>query len=125
MTEGRAILPTVAKFYTMTKISTKKTWVRTDGWRGYEQPIHAVCGANDTGSFSDSPCPSHVRKSEISLATKLLRQNHIPYKTTWCKSSNAFCIKQYVLVAPEHKQQALELIEPLVNETRLLYTIKN
>jgi hypothetical protein len=107
------------------KISLKTKYIRTDGWRGYEQPVNAVCGANDTGSFSDSPCPSHVRKAEIGKAVKLLRQNKIPYRTTWCQSSNVFCVHQYVVVAPEHKETAISLIKPLVDETRLLYVIDN
>lgn len=107
----------------MKTISTRKKWVSTDGWRGYEQPVNAVCGANDTGTFSDSPCPSHIRRQEVLKATKVLRANGIRCKTLWCRSSNVFCIKQYVLVAPEDRETALELIEPLITGTQLLYTV--
>ena len=49
----------------MSYISKKTRWVSTDGWRGYYEPINAVAGANNTGSWDDSPCPSHVCESEI------------------------------------------------------------
>jgi len=105
----------------MKTISLKTHWVATDGWRGYEEPINAVCGANDTGTWSDSPCPSDIRAEELSRAKKLLRQNKIAYKQTWCRSSNAFCGYCYVCVAPEDKERAKEILQPLYSETRLLY----
>ena len=40
------------------KISLKTKIVRIDGWRSRLEPINAICGVNDTGSYSDSPCPS-------------------------------------------------------------------
>jgi len=43
-------------------ISTKSRWVSTDGWRGYSEPINGIGGCNHTGSWSDSPCPTHVVK---------------------------------------------------------------
>lgn len=32
-------------------ISTKTIYIPTDGWRGIIQPINAVGGANDTGTW--------------------------------------------------------------------------
>ena len=103
------------------KISVKKQWISTDAWRGYEQPINAVCGANDTGTWSDSPCPSNVRETELNKAKKVLRQNKIHFKQIWCRSSNVFCIHVYLCTHPENLQKAKELIKPLEQETRLLY----
>ena len=105
----------------MKTITLKKTWVRTDGWRGYEKPINAVCGANDTGSWDDSPCPTSLRKKELAMAAAVLRANKIPYKSTICRSSNIFCAHVYLVVAEEDVEIAKGLIEPLVEQTTLLY----
>jgi hypothetical protein len=105
----------------METISLKKKYVKTDGWRGYEEPVNAVCGANNTGNWSDSPAPEIVCLAELKKAKDILRQNKIPYKQTWCKSSNVFCIHGYICVHEANKEKAKILLEPLVNDTRLLY----
>jgi hypothetical protein len=105
----------------METISLKKKYVRTDGWRSYEEPVNAVCGANNTGNWSDSPCPENVCLAELKKAKDILRQNKIPYKQTWCKTTNVFCIHLYICVHESNKDKAKELLLPLVNETRLLY----
>jgi hypothetical protein len=105
----------------MKTISLKKTWISTDAWRGYYRPLNAVCGANDTGGWSDSPCPSDVRANELGMAKKTLRHNRINFKQTWSRSSNVFCVHVYLCVAPEDKQRAVEVLKPLEQETRLLY----
>jgi len=107
----------------MSKISVKKMYVRTDAWRGYERPIHAVCGANNTGNWDDSPCPTNVCCSELSKAEHVLRINKIPYRRVWCRSSNVFCVHGYLVVPEELVEKGKELIEPLVKDTRLLYVI--
>lgn len=109
------------KINTMTKISLKKVWVATDGWRGYEQPISAVCGANDTGGWSDSPCPTSRALAELAKAKSVLRKAGIPSKSTICRSSNVFCAHRYICVPEERIAEAKALIAPLVAETRLLY----
>jgi hypothetical protein len=55
-----------------TKISLKKTWISSSGWRGYEEPVNAICGANNTGSYSDSPCPEKTCLAELEKAKKIL-----------------------------------------------------
>ena len=30
--------------------TTKQEYVRIDGWRGYQRPVNAIAGANDTGT---------------------------------------------------------------------------
>lgn len=108
-------------------ISKKTKWVRTDAWRGYEQPINAVAGANDTGTWEDSPCRTDVAISELKGFCALLRKAKIPYVTSINRSSNVFCAHRYVLVAPEHREQALALADQYDrdNQTRLFYTCKN
>jgi hypothetical protein len=109
------------KMNTMTKISLRKVWVPTDGWRGYEQPISAVCGANDTGGWSDSPCPTDKATAELNMAKAVLRKAKIPFKSTVCRSSNVFCAHRYICVPEDRIAEAKALIEPLIAETRLLY----
>lgn len=105
----------------MKTISTKRKWVSTDGWRGYMTYTNAVGGANDTGSSSDSPCPSDVRKKEIGSFCSKLRKAGIRYRTIWGQTSNVFCVSQQVLVDPENRERALEIAKEHAKETRLFY----
>lgn len=102
-------------------ISKKLETIHTDGWRGYQQPIQAVCGANDTGMWDDSPCPTTVCKAELKLATAILRKAKIQYRLMTCQSSNVFCVHRYVVTSKKDMQLAIELIKPLISETKLLY----
>ena len=104
-----------------TKISTKKQWIKTGGWYGYMEPIDSVCGANNTGNFSDSPCPEDICLNELKQAKQVLRKNRIPFKTVWCQTSNVFCMHGYLVVSKELKSKARDLIQPLIENTRLLY----
>lgn len=104
-------------------ISRKMKYVRTDGWRGYQQPIAAVAGANDTGMYSDSPCKSDVRKSEIEGYRKLLRAEKINSRIVWGKTSNVFCVKCFVCVADEDKNRAIEIAKKYQEETQLFYVV--
>jgi hypothetical protein len=103
-------------------ISTKTKWVSTDGWRGYSEPINAVGGCNHTGSFSDSPCPTNVVKTEIENFRKKLRQNKIRSKLLVTQSSNIFCQHVYVLVHPDDRQRGLVISKQHQDETRLFYS---
>lgn len=98
-----------------------KTYVRTDGWRGYEQPTFAVCGANDTGGWEDSPCPSNVCEDELKQVKKAL--SGIPVKAVVCETSNVFCIHRYLIVPPAYFEAAKVKVADFIqaNETRLLY----
>ena len=108
----------------MEKISTKMKWVSDGGWNGRMVPIDAVCAANDTGTFSDSPCPSDLRESEMKKAKSILRKAGIRHRTVWGVSSNVFLAIQYVVTAPSDKGRAKELIGPMVDGCELLYLIK-
>jgi hypothetical protein len=105
-------------------ISTKTKYVRTDGWRGYEQPINAVAGANDTGGWEDSPCPTETCLNELRKVKRALRQAGIKYRSTINPSSNVFCAHRYVVVAEEDRDKALEIVETCLEDTRLLYSCK-
>jgi len=105
----------------MEKINMKTKWVKTDPWRGYEEPITAICGANNTGNWSDSPCPENVCLSELDQVKKILIENLIPYKQIFCETSNCFCLHGYIVVPGRLKKRAKKLIVHLLEQTRLLY----
>lgn len=105
----------------MSNISMKTKYVHTSGWRGYGSFENSVAGANDTGTWSDSPCPTPVRKREIGMAKTALRKAGIRHRTAWAQTSNCFSVGQHVLVAPEDRAAAIELLKPLQSQTDLLW----
>jgi hypothetical protein len=104
-----------------------ETWVSSDGWRGYREPKYAVCGANDTGMWEDSPCRSDVAMSELESAVKVLEMNKIPTKVTTCETSNVFCVHHYVVVPPYYIDNAREVVRQHINniQTNLMYMVAN
>ncbi len=104
-----------------TKISLRTIYRRSDGWRGSEQPIFAAAGANDTGGWSDSPCPSNVATEELQKAAGVLRSAKIKYKETVAQTSNVFCVGRYLVVSEADLQKAKELVKTVLDDTRLLY----
>ena len=120
MRSGR---PKQKPHHTMKTISKETRWISTDGWRGYYQPIDAVAGANNTGMYSDSPCPTNVCRAELKAAANVLKKAGIPHRLQACESSNVFCEHVYLVVPAEDVARGKELIQPLLKETRLLYTV--
>lgn len=114
--------PTISSTKSFVMISQ---WISTDGWRGYEQPKYALAGANDTGMFDDSPCPSNVSMAEIDSITALLKSKGIPSRQVVTQTSNVFCIHHYVVVPPYYVATAREVVREYLNDnsTRLLYPI--
>lgn len=107
--------------------SIKKQWISTDAWRGYEQPIFAVFGWNDTGTWSDSPCNTYEGLKEAKLAKSFLRKKHIPFKHIICRSSNVFCVHHYLVVETTlintARELAKEFYKTIEDQTRLLYVV--
>lgn len=103
-----------------------KVWKHIDGMRGYEEPTYAVCGANDTGMWDDSPCRSDVAEAELTEAKKVLKKSGIATKLMTCESSNVFCVHHYLIVMPKDKQNAEAIIKQHLedNYTQLLYACK-
>jgi hypothetical protein len=93
------------------KISMKKVWVSSDGWRGYFTLANAVAGSSDTGSWDDSPCPSNSVTAELNAVKKALKKAGINYRTTWAPSSNIFCMHRYVVVAEEQVERGKEIVQ--------------
>lgn len=104
-------------------ITTKNEWIRTDGWRGYEQPLSAVAGVNDTGTAPDSPCNSEKAKKELKAFVKRLRRAGIKYRIMHGKTSNVFCIHHYVCTAPKDQRKAAEIAQAMSDQTELLYPV--
>ncbi len=105
-------------------ISEKKTWVKTDGYRGYEKPVNSIGCCNHTGSWSDSPCPTHVVQKEIEGFKRILKKNGIRHKKLVTLSSNVFMVKVHILVHPDDREKGLELSR-IYRDTegiRLFYT---
>jgi hypothetical protein len=102
-----------------------KRYVKTDAWRGYEEYVYAVCGANDTGMWDDSPCPSNVRAKEIGDAVSLLKSKGIPTKEVVAETSNVFCVHVYVVVPPKYHEKAREIVREHIDSTenRLIYAV--
>jgi hypothetical protein len=104
-----------------------QSWKKTDGWRGYGEPTFAVCGANDTGMWSDSPCRSDVAQSELMAVKAKLSKAKIPTKLVTCETSNVFCVHHYLVVRPIDKPVADEIVSEYINNNRteLLYPTNN
>lgn len=83
---------------------------RIDGWRGFWIPGTAIAGASDTGTWDDSPCPSHEVKREIRrFQREVLRPHGIKSRQRWGNSSNVFCAKRWLCVAVEDFERAQAL----------------
>lgn len=106
-----------------TLFDTTQKWVKTDACRGYNEPIYAVCGANDTGTWDDSPCPSDVCERELNGAIEVLKSLKIPTKIVTCESSNVFCVHRYVIVPPKYFEEAKLIVREYIDNTenRLIY----
>ena len=98
-------------------ISLKTKWVRTDAWRGYEEPIYAFAGYNDTGNWSDSPYPTSSGQSSRKKFTAYLRKNKIPFKHTTKKTSNVFSVNHYFVTSSKNVSRAKTLTRQYITET--------
>jgi len=101
----------------MTRIPPR--YHRIDAWRGYRIPGPAVAGASDTGTWSDSPCPTPDVKREIQrFQRECLRPAGIPSKTRMGHSSNVFCGKRWVTVDASDWPKAKELADAWLKENK-------
>lgn len=91
------------------KFSTRKKYVRTDGWRGYFEPVYAIAGYNDTGSADDSPCRTVTGQREAARLKAFLKSKGIHFKTITCLTTNVCCIHHYI-IAPIEQYEAGKII---------------
>lgn len=98
-------------------------WIASDGWRGYDEPFAAICGANDTGMWSDSPCRSDVAKRELGEAQAELLRAGIRTRLVTAQSSNAFCVHHYLVGKVMHTDKGREVVKAsgLADRSTLLY----
>jgi len=103
--------------------ATGTAWISTGGWRGYEEPFAAVCGANNTGGWSDSPCRPETCEAELKEAAAILKAAGIPTRKVVTPSSNVFCVHVYLVSKVKDTQRGRELIRTsgLLEKTQLLY----
>jgi hypothetical protein len=112
------------KFSKRTKVTEKG-----DAWgRGRtEQPIYAVAGANDTGTWEDSPNNSYKVNDELTNLQKYLANNGIKSKIENQQSSNVFMARRWVIVETGKYEEAKKLTDKFLTEkkTNYLYEADN
>jgi len=95
--------------------SKKKKWVKTDAWRGYEEPVYAIAGVNDTGMWEDSPSPSNKTNSELVKFRAKLKKLGIPTRKVTGQTSNVFSGNQFLIapkeIYPSVKNKVKELLK--------------
>jgi hypothetical protein len=102
------------------------SWVAYNAWRGANVPTFAVAGANDTGTWDDSPCPTPVASKELSELASYLQSRGVPTKEMVCEGSNVFCAHRYLITYPRDTEYARDIVEFYLekNETQLLYLVR-
>lgn len=80
------------------KVPVGQRYHRSDAWRGYVIPANAIACANDTGTHSDSPCPSDVSEREINDLRAHLKAMKINTTIRFGETSNVFCGKRWLCV---------------------------
>jgi hypothetical protein len=86
---------------------------QTDAWRGYDVPTNAVAGSSDTGTWSDSPCPTDKVSGEIQTLKDELRKEGIGTKDKVTPTSNVFCAKRWVVL---NKASDYERAKPIIKK---------
>ena len=104
----------------------KKTkWIKTDDWRGYKQPITAIVGASDTGTWSDSPSPTPDVNREMEMIKKELAQAGVPTREVVSQSSNAFMGKRWLITPKKYylagKKKSAQLLKKLEKQTSFIH----
>ena len=103
----------------MKKFVPVRRYHRIDGWRGYPVPATAVAGSSDTGTWDDSPAPTPEVKAELRrLQREALRPAGIKSRQRIGGSSNVFCGKRWLCVAPGDFPRAAELAHKWLSENK-------
>jgi len=112
------------KFSKRTKVTEKG-----DDWgRGrIEQPIYAVAGANDTGTWEDSPNNSYKVNDELKDLQSYLTKNGVKSKIENQESSNVFMQRRWLIVETGKYEEAKNLTDKYMKEkkTQYLYEADN
>lgn len=91
----------------MEKITLNKTWVKTDGWRGYYEFNNSVA----SGTFLYSkPIHNEAEEKRIAEYKKILKKNKIHCRLKTSKTSNVFAIGWDLIVSKINFDRANKLI---------------
>lgn len=85
--------------------------VKIDGWRGYSRPMFAVEEVSDTGTWSDSPCPSSKAEEKVKETIATLKSRKVKAYEAFGTTSNVFCMKRYVIVRGIDYAKAVEILK--------------
>ena len=83
-------------------------------------------GVNDTGTFSDSPAPTHKGLAELEVVKARLRASKISHRTMIGATSNVFCMTRQIVVREQDMRKASEAItDNEVEEMNYLYRLNS
>jgi len=102
-------------------IKQQTSYHHIDNWRGYSIPANAVCGASDTGTWSDSPAPSDSVEGEIKAVQAKLRSIGVRSRQKFGETSNVFCGKRWLVVNPKDWERAVEFVNGLIPQFRFIH----
>ena len=89
----------------------RSSCMKIDGWRGYRKPMFAVEEVSDTGTWSDSPCPSNVAEETVKETIATLKARKVKAYEAFGTTSNVFCMKRYVIVRGIDYARAVEILK--------------
>lgn len=103
------------------KFSTKKKWVKTDAWRGYEEPVYGIAGVADTGSWEDSPSPTNAVMSEINSFKKELKKLGVPTRMVHTRTSNVFAGGHHLIAPVELYPSVKDKVKQILKKKKWEY----
>ena len=89
----------------------RSSYMKIDGWRGYRKPMFAVEEVSDTGTWSDSPCPSNVAEETVKETKRVLKAHGVKSYEAFGTTSNVFCMKRYAIVRGIDYAKAVEILK--------------
>lgn len=89
----------------------RSSYMKIDGWRGYRKPVFAVEEVSDTGTWSDSPCPSSKAEEKVKETKRVLKAHGVKSYEAFGTTSNVFCMKRYVIVRGIDYAKAVDILK--------------
>jgi hypothetical protein len=89
-----------------------------DPWGGssYSIPDLAVAGASDTGTWPNSPAPTHLVEKELDRLRAALKEHGIASRLVYTQSGNMYMKKRWVVVSKADFQRAEEIARQWLTE---------
>ena len=107
------------------KFSRKTKWVKTDAWRGYQEPVYGIAGVADTGMWEDSPAKSDVVGKEINDFKKELRKLGVPTRMMTTRTSNVFAGQHHLIAPVELYPSAKEKVRQVLKKKKWEYIFED